>query len=89
MYTLEYDQDWEKYFETLPPDIQKRFLKRVPKYKTFPILGFRHEKYGLQFFVDEIGQYRVCFTSDETSKIRRFYFIGDHKNYDKFLRTGK
>ncbi len=89
MYELEYDQDWNEYFEKVPIEIKKRFLKRKEKYSTFPVLGFRHEKLGVRFFVDEIGQYRVCFVSDEASKKRIFYFIGDHKEYEKFVGSRK
>lgn len=90
MYSVEYDKNWEEYFEDVPPDIKKRFLKRLDKYTNFPSFAFRHEEHGLDFFVDEIGnQYRVLFTSDEKLKIRSFCFIGDHKKYEKFLGTRK
>ena len=89
MYKVEFDEDWKTYFKTIPLDIQRRFKKRLDKYESFPSFAFRHEKYGIEYFVDEIGQYRVLFTSDENSKIRRFYFIGDHKEYDRFLGIRK
>lgn len=90
MYSLEFQDDWRDYFRNTPPDIQKRFKKRIDKYETFPNFGFRHEELGVDFFVDEIGrQYRVLFTSEENTKVRRFYFIGDHKEYEKFLGTRK
>ncbi len=89
MYTIEYDEDWEQYFVHSSPELQVRFLKRKEKYKTFPNFGFRHEKHGVDYFVDEIGDDRVCFKSDENAKIRKFYFIGTHKEYEKFLGTRK
>jgi len=89
MYTLEFDEDWRTYYKKVPPDIQKRFKKRLNKYEIFPTISFRHAKYGVEFFMDEIGQYRVCFVSNENSKIRRFYFIGKHKEYEKFIGIRK
>jgi len=89
MYTLVYDVDWDNYFQNVPEVIKKRFLKRREKYVNFPTIGFRHTKHGVSYFVDEIGQYRVCFTSDEDNKIRTFYFIGDHKEYEKFIGIRK
>ena len=90
MYSLEYDTDWWNYFEQIPQDIQKRFVKRREKHRTFPDFAFRHEQHGIEYFVDEIGkQYRVLFTSNDNLKIRTFYFIGDHKEYEKFLGTRK
>ena len=44
MYQLEYDQDWYGYFDTVPEDIQRRFMKRREKYIAFPTFAFRHEK---------------------------------------------
>lgn len=85
MYALEFEDDWKKYFRDIPPDIQKRFKKKLAKYESFPSFAFRHEKHAVEYFVDEISQYRVLFTSNENSKVRRFYFIGDHKEYEKFL----
>ncbi len=89
MYTLEYDLDWDKYFQNVPDDIKRRFLKRKEKYINFPSIGFRHAQHGVYYFVDEMGQYRICFTSDEGNKLRTFYFIGDHKEYEKFIGIRK
>ena len=90
MYTLKYDYpDWVEYFQDVPDEIKKRFLKRREKFKSFPTTGFRHSEKGLPYFVDEMGQYRVCFKSDENVKVRTFYFIGDHKKYEKFLGIRK
>lgn len=89
MYSLGFDEGWSAYFRKAPKEIQERFLKRRKKYRQFPIGSFRHAKLGVQYFIDEIGQYRVCFVSDEEKKLRIFYFIGDHKEYGKFLGIRK
>ena len=89
MYTLKYDSDWDVYFQDVPDEIKKRFLKRREKFKKFPTTSFRHSEKGLPYFVDEIGQYRVCFISEEEEKLRTFYFIGKHKKYEKFLGIRK
>lgn len=86
MYLLEYDSHWDRCFQRIPPSVQRRFEKHIEKYQSFPSQDFRHEHHA-GFFVDEIGQYRVCFTCDETLKIRKFCFIGKHKNYERFLGT--
>lgn len=89
MYTLDFDEDWPKYFKRVPKEIRERFLKRMKKYKQFPTPSFRHAKLGVHYFIDEIGQYRVCFVSDEEKKLRTFYFIGNHKDYEQFLGLRK
>lgn len=89
MYSLKFDLDWLSYFEKVPEEVKKRFLKRIGKYESFPTFSFRHSRHGLGYFVDEMGQYRVCFVSDENEETRTFYFIGDHKEYEKFIGTRK
>jgi hypothetical protein len=36
--------------------------------------------------VEEVGQYRICYKSFEARKVRRFYFVGDHKEYERWAR---
>jgi hypothetical protein len=36
--------------------------------------------------VEEVGQYRICYKSFEDRKVRRFYFVGDHKEYERWAR---
>ena len=88
MYDLEYDHDWQDYFEKVPLEIQKRFMKKIDKFIVHPSSSFEHKKHGVPFFSDRIGpNYRICFSSDENTKKRKFYFIGDHKEYEKWLRN--
>ncbi len=89
MYTLKFDGEWGEYFRGVPPNIQRRFKRRMGKYENFPTPAFRHAKHGVRYFIDEIGQYRVCFISDEDERVRIFYFIGNHKSYGKFLGRHK
>jgi hypothetical protein len=89
MYSLKFDVDWPSYFDKVPGEVQKRFRKRLGKYESFPTASFRHSRHGVGYFIDEMGQYRVCFVSEENEKIRTFYFIGDHKEYEKFIGIRK
>ena len=87
MYKLEYDEEWDNHFEKVPIQIQRRFLKRKNKYESHP--KFRHELHGVPYFVDEISQYRICFTEPIKDNVRKFYFIGKHKDYLAWLRKHK
>jgi mRNA-degrading endonuclease RelE of RelBE toxin-antitoxin system len=87
MYELKWDERWEEYFASIPLSIQRRFAKRIKKYQEYP--KFKHHHHGLPYFVDKIGQYRVCFTQDVERKIRTFYYIGKHKDYEKWLAKHK
>jgi hypothetical protein len=82
-YVPEYHADWKGYFDNLPNDIKERAVKKIRQ-----ILGGlpgRHLKHGLDFFVEEMGQYRICYKSLENSRTRCFYFVGTHKEYEKWL----
>ncbi|MFH1224205.1 MAG: hypothetical protein V1676_00190 [Candidatus Diapherotrites archaeon] len=48
----------------------------------------RHLEKGLPFFVAEAGQFRICFKVQENGKEKRVYFIGNHKEYEKWY-SGK
>jgi mRNA-degrading endonuclease HigB of HigAB toxin-antitoxin module len=39
------------------------------------------------FFVDEVGQYRLVYRIFEENKVR-FYFVGAHKEYEKWYKQG-
>ena len=40
-------------------------------------------------FVEEVGQYRICFRIDEKEKVKIFYFVGDHKDYERWYSSVK
>jgi mRNA-degrading endonuclease HigB of HigAB toxin-antitoxin module len=42
----------------------------------------------LAFFVDEVGQYRIVYRVLEETKHVRFYFVGTHKEYEKWYGQG-
>jgi len=83
-YQLEIDEGWKEYFNDLPRDMQERTVKKVRQILSG--LPGRHLKHGLDFFVEEMGQYRICYKSLENSRIRRFYFVGNHKEYEKWIK---
>jgi len=84
MHVLLYDEKWDLYFQDLSPDIQARPLKKLDRIREG--LPGRHLRHGLPFFVEEVGQYRICYTQDEASRTRKIYFAGDHKQYGRWLR---
>ena len=85
MYDAEFDQDWSKYFQPLDKSIKERIAKKVGKILGSPTK--RHLKKSL-FFVDEIGQYRIIYRIFEENNKVRFYFVGTHKEYEKWYKQG-
>ena len=85
-YTLEFDSDWTKYYGKLDRSIRNIVRKKLLKLKS-GVEG-RHLKHGLDYFVLEFGQYRICYKKDEARKAKRIYFVGDHKEYEKWIGIG-
>ena len=79
----EFHDGWEKYFDNLPEDIKPRVAKKISR--ILEGLPGRHLRFGVDFFVEEVGQYRICYKSFNDRKIRRFYFAGNHKEYEKWV----
>ena len=85
MHYAEFDQDWPRYFQLLDRNIKERISKKIAKILVYPTK--RHLKKS-PFFVDEIGQYRIIYRIFEENKKVRFYFVGTHKEYEKWYKGG-
>ncbi|MFH0714543.1 MAG: hypothetical protein V1847_02590 [Candidatus Diapherotrites archaeon] len=83
MYALEYADDWDQYFVKLDKAEQERIWKKIQQLKT--ISRARHLRHGTPLFVVEAGQYRICF--GQFGKVRKIAFAGNHKQYEKWLKT--
>ncbi len=82
-YRAEFDQDWPRYFGALDNSIKERIAKKIEKILEYPIK--RHLK-KISFFVDEVGQYRIVYRVFDETKQLRFYFVGTHKEYEKWYK---
>ena len=83
-YEANYDQDWPKYFNALDNSIKIWIAKKIGKILNHP--DKRHLKKSLSF-VDEVGQYSITYMIfEETGKVR-FYFVGTHKEYEKWYKS--
>jgi mRNA-degrading endonuclease RelE of RelBE toxin-antitoxin system len=82
-YSLEFDEGWDHYFKKLDKSMKGRVWKKILQLKG--PLPARHLKKGLDFYVSEIGQYRLCYKMDENRMAKTIYFVGDHKEYEKWL----
>ena len=84
MYTPEFDEDWPKYFQKLDNSVKTRVAKKIKKILVHP--QKKHMKKGARFFDDAVGQYRITYRVFEENKAVRFYFVGTHKEYEKWYR---
>lgn len=84
MYEAEYDQDWVEFFDKLSNGLKIRVAKKIGKIIKYP--NKRHLKKS-SFFVDEVGQYRITYMVFDKIKKVRFYFVGTHKEYEKWYKS--
>ncbi len=83
LYDAEFDQEWTAYFQSLDKGIKEKIAKKIGKILAYP--AKKHLKKSL-FFVDEVGQYRILYRIFEENKRVRFYFVGTHKEYEKWYK---
>lgn len=82
-YEILFDPKWDGWFSRLDTSMKKRVMKKI-----LQLQGenpSRHLKSGLDFFVSEVGQYRIAYKVDEKRKVKTVHFVGDHKEYEKWL----
>lgn len=84
IYKESFDEKWPEYFNSLDHTIKERVAKKIKKILEFP--EKRHLKKGARFFVDEIGQNRIVYRIFKENKEVRFYFVGNHKEYEKWYK---
>ncbi|MCX6777513.1 MAG: type II toxin-antitoxin system HigB family toxin [Candidatus Micrarchaeota archaeon] len=82
-YALEFAHGWEAYFEKLDKSMRDRVWKKIQQLKK--IESARHLRQGSDFYVSEIGQYRLCYKIDEKRRVKTIHFVGDHKEYEKWV----
>ena len=84
MYSPEFDEKWPHYFDELENETKTRTAKKIKKVLEQP--KKRHMKTGAAFFVAETGQHRIVYRVFEQEGKVRFYFVGDHKQYEKWYK---
>ncbi len=69
----------------LDNSIRIRILKKLKQLESKD--EGRHLEKGLPYFVEEVGQYRVAFVLKREQNEKRVIFIGDHKEYEKWIHS--
>ncbi len=86
-FKIEFDPKWEEYYSNLDPSIKKRVIKKLKQ--LFQERKTKKLKFGLKYNVLKIGQFSVCFAENEKEKKRILYFVGNHKEYEKWIGLKK
>ncbi len=84
-YNLIYKPGWDKHFSKMDKSIQIIIWKKIQQQKNET--KTRHLKHGVEFYVVEAGQYRIAIKVNENDKTKQIHFVGDHKQYEKWLKS--
>ena len=84
LWIIDYEDDWDIYFNNLDKTIQSQILKKIQQLQY--CISARHF-HKLNFFILEVGQYRIDFFENKDKKFRIIAFIGNHKQYEKWYKS--
>jgi len=80
-YEIRFHPKWEEYLCKIKDrEIEKRIFKLILRHERGDV-SCRHIRFGKDYFVEEIGQYRLTFFKNGQSKV--FCFVGKHKEYER------
>lgn len=72
--------------DKLDKEMKIQILKKILKLKEeMPQRGLKRMHYS----VAEVGQYRLIFKTDEINRKKKISFIGNHKEYERWLGMRK
>ena len=81
---LDFKPGWDLHFKKFDNSTRKHILNKLNQMKQ--PLGARG-LHSSEFQVEEVGQYRIAFIEDETTKTKFVHFVGDHKQYEKWYKS--
>ena len=84
-YNIIFAESGDKYFSALDNSIKRKLLHKMDQMREKP--PGRHLRFGSDFFVEEMGQYRILYAVDGNAKV--IYFAGTHKDYERFIGLRK
>ena len=81
---VELKPGWNEHFKKFDKATQQRIMKKVDQMEQpMQARGLHSSRYQ----VEEVGQYRIAFETDEKTRTKAIYFIGDHKQYEKWYKN--
>lgn len=81
-WTIAYEKGWDRFLQKMDPATQERILKKLQQMKQ-PLQG--RGLHATRHHVEEAGQYRIAFLSDEEKRTKYIRFVGTHKQYEEWL----
>lgn len=84
MYKATFHKDWLECFGKLENTVKERVAKKIKK--ILEHLQKRHLGGSAKYFVVESGQYRILYMVFEEKQEVRFFFVGNHKEYERWYK---
>lgn len=78
---LLFEPGWDRHFGKFDSTARNQILRKFEKMKQ--PLGARG-MHSSRYRVEEVGQYRIAFIQDESTRTKRIHFVGNHKQYEKW-----
>ncbi|AJF60447.1 MAG: hypothetical protein QT03_C0001G0961 [archaeon GW2011_AR10] len=85
VYSLIFEPGWDKHFLKMDKSVQTMIWGKIQQQKEET--KTRHLKHGIEFYVAEAGQYRIVIKIDEKEKIKTIHLAGNHKQYEKWIKS--
>ncbi len=85
-YRIAFTREAEEAFLGLDKAVRVRIAKKALQLERDGFAS-RHLKFGLPFFVEEIGGYRLVFETLESERKKVVIFVGSHGDYQKWYST--
>ncbi len=81
-WTIGYQQGWDTHFKKMDSTTQKQILKKIDQMKQ-PLQGRGLNRN--RYLVEESGQNRIAYDEDAQTRTKKIHFVGNHKQYEKWL----
>ncbi len=72
------------HFKDFDKSVRIEILAKLDQMKQ-PLAG--RGLHGTDYLVEEVGQYRIAYKQDSTTKTKSIHFVGNHKQYEKWYRS--
>ena len=83
---LDFRPGWDENFQKFDKSVQQLILKKIKKMKQ-PLFG--RGLHSSNYQVEEVGQYRIAFEENISTKTKFIHFVGNHKQYEKWYKSSK
>lgn len=76
-------ENWDNNFKNFDKIIRNYILKKIDQMENDLKPRRLHNS---RYCIEEIGQYRIAYIIDEINKTKTIYFIGNHKQYERWYK---